>query len=133
MPNKYQHALMDMKRSRAWQSIADELTVGLGETVNRSDVWGTAKGKWSSQKVMTAMENLGLVKVPGPRYRLAVDFPDDETRTAFKEFYEIDNDELTFTEWVLSTWERDTMRNKCTMGGTNSGDIDINTNGGDDL
>ena len=132
MPNKYQRALQDMKQGATWQKIADEISEALGETVHRSDVWNVANGKSSSVKVEQGLELLGYVEPPSKRYRLAADFPDDETRQRFKEHYGIDNDELTFTDWVFSIWEHDTIGNTCTTGDSN-GDNDISTNGSDGL
>lgn len=105
--NKYQRALVIMKQGRTWQSVADELSDVLEETIHRSDVHGTAKGKWSSWKVHAALELMEAVTMPKERSRLAADFIDDKQRNDFKDYYGIDNNITTFTDWVHLKWEID--------------------------
>lgn len=120
MPTKYQRALKDMKEGCTWQKIADELSNALGEVVYRSDVWNVANGRSSSIKVEKALELMEAVAMPPKRYRLAVDFDSERQRQDFRDFYGIDNDRMTFTDWVLGQWTIDSIRRNTSGNGHTS-------------
>jgi hypothetical protein len=105
--NKYQRALKGLKEGRTWKQVAEILSEGLGETVWPADPWNVYEGQSNSIKVETALQNLELVSMPGPRWRLAADFDSEDHRQAFKEFYDIDNETRTFTDWVHEKYLED--------------------------
>ncbi len=112
--DKYQRALEALKVDRTWQKVADILTEGWrlsfiidnNEVVWPSDAWSVWKGENKSVKVNTALETLGLVSMPGPRWRQHCEFPDEKTMKDFRDFYHIDA-EYTFTDWVQAQWGKD--------------------------
>lgn len=112
--DKYQRALEALRVDRTWQKVADILTDGwrqsLGEVtadvVWPSDAWNVWMGQSKSVKVNTALETLGLVSMPGPRWRQHCEFPDEKAMQDFKDFYHIDA-EHTFTDWVQAKWGED--------------------------
>ena len=109
MATKYQRALKELKQGRTWQQVADKLGDALGETVHRSDPWNVMNHKSSSRKVEAALEQMGLIPGPKPRYRLAMEFDCKEDREDFRDYYGINNKEITFTDWALSIWRWDDM------------------------
>lgn len=115
--DKYQRALEALRVDRTWQKVADILTEGwtlslalsgaTDEVVWPSDAWNVWKGESTSVKVNTALETLGLVAMPGPRYRENAEYPDEVTRQEFRDFYGIDGKNYTFTQWVMGKWGMD--------------------------
>lgn len=107
MATKYQRALKELKQGKTWQQVADKMSDVLGETVHRSDPWNVANDESRSRKVEAALEQMGLISGPRPRFRLAVEFGSERERELFREFYEIDNQYQTFTVWIFKIWAKD--------------------------
>ena len=106
MRTKYQRALWDMKEGRTWQWVADELTLALGETVHRAEAWSEAHGKYKASKVRTALEQMGLIPGPRPRFRLACEFESEEEREFFRDYYYL-KDGYTFSNLIHELWDVD--------------------------
>jgi hypothetical protein len=106
MATKYQRALKQLKQGRTWQQVADEMSDALGETVYRSDPWNVANNKSSSRKVEAALEQMGLIPGPKPRYRLACEFETEEERESFRRFFGLYGD-YTFTNLIYEIWDEE--------------------------
>ena len=110
--NKYQRALKGLKQGRTWIQVGKILSEGYRDTnhaegiVWPADAWSVYEGRSNSIKVETALQNLGLVSVPGPRWRRCIEFPDEATMLEFEAFYEIGKRQ-TVTEWAMGHWEID--------------------------
>ena len=111
MATKYQRALKQLKQGKTWQQVADEMTGVLGETVYRSDPWNVANDKSSSRKVEAALEQMGLIPGPKPRFRLACEFASEEVRKQFRDYYGLYGD-YTFSDLIHEMWMHDEDRNE---------------------